>query len=160
MNIALIVFSCDSTTYRQAVKALNGYCAASDVHPSLEKAYLVGCSVKVVYGSIVAFGIVESTYKDECPSWVEDCRPASGLCRSVYSTFETFIGCVRNGKLGPDSGLLAAANIRNHCTSGVTPKADIQNFSLNFRYVLEPVVPVVDTGRGLSPCVRIVVVFI
>ena len=45
-------------------------------------------------------------------------------------------GCVRNGKLGADSGPLAAANIRDHCTSGVASKADIQDFSFNFRYVL------------------------
>jgi hypothetical protein len=50
-------------------------------------------------------------------------------------------GYVRNGKLGSGSGRLAAANISYHCTSGVTPKADVQNFSLNFRYVLEAVIP-------------------
>ena len=42
-------------------------------------------------------------------------------------------GCARNGKLGAGSEPLAAANIRDHCTSGVTPKADVQGFSLNFR---------------------------
>ena len=46
-------------------------------------------------------------------------------------------GCLRNGKLGSDSGPLAVANIRDHCTSGVTPKADVQDFSLKVRKVLE-----------------------
>ena len=46
-------------------------------------------------------------------------------------------GCEGNGKLGSGSGLLAAVNIRNHCTSGVAPKADVQDFSFNFRNVLK-----------------------
>jgi hypothetical protein len=41
-----------------------------------------------------------------------------------------------NVRFGAGSGLLAAANIREYCTSGVTPKADVQGFSLNFRNVL------------------------
>ena len=56
-------------------------------------------------------------------------------------------GCARNGKLGAGSGLLAAANIREHCTSGITPKADVQGFSLNFLYVLETVVPELTADR-------------
>jgi hypothetical protein len=40
---------------------------------------------------------------------------------------------VRNGKLGPDSGLLAAANIRDHSTSRVTPKAVIE---LRIKYAI------------------------
>ena len=46
-------------------------------------------------------------------------------------------GCVRNGKLGSGSGLLAVANISDQCTSGVVPKSDIQDFSLKVRKVLE-----------------------
>jgi len=42
-----------------------------------------------------------------------------------------------NVRFGAGSGLLAAANIREYCTSGVTPKADVQGFSLNFRNVLK-----------------------
>jgi hypothetical protein len=57
---------------------------------------------------------------------------------------------VRNGKLGAGSGRLASANIRDHCTSGVAPKADVQNFSFNFRYVLKAVVPGPDSGRHFS----------
>jgi len=45
--------------------------------------------------------------------------------------------CMSNSKLGAGSGRLALANIRDHCTSGVTPKADVQNFSFNFRKVLK-----------------------
>ena len=63
-------------------------------------------------------------------------------------------GCVRNGKLGSGSGLLAAANISDHCTSGVTPKADVQDFSLNFRNVLEVAVPGRDFGRRLPTLLR------
>jgi hypothetical protein len=47
-------------------------------------------------------------------------------------------GCLRNGKLGSDSGPLAVANIRDHCTSGVTPKADVQDFGLKVRKVSRP----------------------
>ena len=52
--------------------------------------------------------------------------------------------CVRNGRLGPVSGPLAAANIRDHCTSGVAYKTDIHNFSLKVREVLYSDVPVQD----------------
>ena len=44
--------------------------------------------------------------------------------------------CMRNGKLRSGSGRLVAANISDRCTSGVTPKSDVQNYSLNFRNVL------------------------
>jgi hypothetical protein len=72
------------------------------------------------------------------------------LLNGDFQYIQDLPGCVRNGKLGSDSGLLAAANIRDHCTSGVAPKADVQDFSFNFRDVLKAVVPRPDSVRQFS----------
>jgi hypothetical protein len=61
---------------------------------------------------------------------------------------------VRNGKLGPDSGLLAAANISDQCTSGVIPKSDVQDFSLKVRKVLKAVIQGLGAERQLTTQLR------
>jgi hypothetical protein len=56
-----------------------------------------------------------------------------------------------NGKLGSGSGHLATANIRDHCTSGVVPKSDVQDFSLKVRKVLFSDIQVIKQVGCIPP---------